>query len=290
MNSISTTLLVVGAAATVMMAGPSPAKAAEDDGKVGGFIVGCQAWTFKNFSVFEAIEKTAAAGGKAIEFYPGQKLSPAEPNVKFDHNASPEVIAKVKAKLAEHKIRPVNYGVVNISTNEVEARKVFEFAKEFDLIAVTTESVNALDTIEPLVKEYAIKVGIHEHPRRPNDPNYMVWDPNYVLSVIRDRDPRIGAAADTGHWATSDIKPIDALKILEGRIVSLHLKDRTAIGRQTPDVVYGTGILDIGGILDELKRQSFTGNISIEYEANWDNSVPDVAQCVGFIRGHGAKH
>ena len=100
---------------------------------------------------------------------------------------------------------------------------------------------------------------------------------------------RIGAAADTGHWATSDIRPVDALKILEGRIVSLHLKDRTAIGRQTPDVVYGSGILDIGGILDELKRQGFTGNISIEYEANWDNSVPDVAQCVGFIRGHGAR-
>ena len=54
------------------------------------------------------------AGGKVIEFYPGQKLSKEEPNVKWDHNASDEVIAKVQAKLAQHKIKAVNYGVVGI--------------------------------------------------------------------------------------------------------------------------------------------------------------------------------
>ena len=43
--------------------------------KTGGFFVGCQAYTFNRFTVFEAIEKTAEAGGKVIEFYPGQKLS-----------------------------------------------------------------------------------------------------------------------------------------------------------------------------------------------------------------------
>jgi hypothetical protein len=42
--------------------------------KAGGFFIGCQAYTFNQFSVFEAIEKTALA-----------------------HNASAEVIAKVKA-------------------------------------------------------------------------------------------------------------------------------------------------------------------------------------------------
>ena len=70
------------------------------DCKTGGFFIGCQAYTFNRFSVFEAIEKTAEAGGKVIEFYPGQKLSKAEPNVKWDHNASAETIQKVKEKLA----------------------------------------------------------------------------------------------------------------------------------------------------------------------------------------------
>src|SRR5204862_3363588 len=53
--------------------------------KTGGFFIGCQAYTFNHFSVFEAIEKTAEAGGRVIEFYPGQKLSREQPDVKWDH-------------------------------------------------------------------------------------------------------------------------------------------------------------------------------------------------------------
>src|SRR5437660_2286528 len=85
-----------------------------DEYKQGGFAIGCQAYTFNRYAVFEAIEKTAAAGGKVIEFFPGQKLSKEEPEVKWDHNASDDTIKKVQAKLAEHKIMAVNYGVVGI--------------------------------------------------------------------------------------------------------------------------------------------------------------------------------
>ena len=154
-----------------------------DDLKVGGFAVGCQAYTFNKFSVFEAIEKTAFSGGKVIEFYPGQKLSKEEPDVKFSHDAAPEVWEKVKAKCKEHGITPIAYGVVGLSPDEKVSRKVFEFAKAMGIRVINTESVDALDTAEKLVKEYDIKVGIHDHPKRPNDPNYKVWDPNYVLEV-----------------------------------------------------------------------------------------------------------
>ena len=144
-----------------------PAFSAEpfpDSVKTGGFVIGCQAWTFNKFSVFEAIEKTAQTGAKVIEFFPGQKLSAAEPGVKFDHNTTPEVWDKVKAKLKEHGITPVAYGVVGLSKNEAESRKVFEFAKSFGIRVINTESVDAIDTFEKLVKEYDIKVGFHDHP------------------------------------------------------------------------------------------------------------------------------
>src|SRR5256886_133778 len=95
-----------------------------DQYKTGGFFIGCQAYTFNHFTVFEAIEKTTEAGGKVIEFYPGQKLSKEEPGVAWDHNASPETIQKVKDKLAEHKIKAVNYGVVGVPKDEVQARKL----------------------------------------------------------------------------------------------------------------------------------------------------------------------
>src|SRR5438552_1568187 len=70
-----------------------------DEYKTGGFFIGCQAYTFNRYTVFEAIEKTAQAGGKVIEFFPGQKLSKEEPTVTWDHNASLETIEKVKNKL-----------------------------------------------------------------------------------------------------------------------------------------------------------------------------------------------
>ena len=271
--------------ATVSLRAENPIPA---DCKTGGFFIGCQAYTFNRFSVFEAIEKTAQCGGKVIEFYPGQKLSKEEPNVKWDHNASPETIQKVKDKLAALKVKAVNYGVVGIPKDEAEARKIFEFAKTMGLRAITTESPELIDRMEKLVKEYDIMIAFHDHPRRPNDPSYRMWDPNYVLSLIKDRDPRIGVCADTGHWIRSGLKPVECLRILKGHIITSHLKDLNEMGLRAHDVPYGTGVADMPGILEELKAQGFDGNLSIEYEYHWDNSAPEVAQCIGFVRGYGA--
>ena len=258
-----------------------------DEYKTGGFFIGCQAYTFNRYTVFEAIEKTAQAGGKVIEFFPGQKLSKDEPNVSWDHNASAETIRKVQDKLAAHKIKAVNYGVVGIPKDETEARKLFEFAKTMGLRAITTESVDAIDTIEKMVKEYDIMVAFHDHPKKDNDPSYRMWDPNYILSVVKDRDRRIGSCADTGHWVRSGLKPVDCLRILKGRVISSHLKDLNEMRHAAHDLPFGTGVSDIPGILEELKKQHFAGNISIEYEYNWESSVPEVAQCIGFVRGYG---
>ena len=85
------------------------------------------------------------------------------------------------------------------------------------------------------------------------------------------------------------MKALDCVKILEGRIMSVHMKERAALGPGQHDTIFGTGITDMGAILAELKRQKFDGNISIEYEYNWDNSVPDVKQCVDFVRNWKAK-
>ncbi len=255
--------------------------------KIGGFFIGCQAYTFNRFTVFEAIEKTADAGGKVIELFPGQKLSKEEPTVALDHNASPEILQKVKDKLAQHKVVAVNYGVVAVPKDEAEARKLFEFAKTMGLWAITTESVDAIDTIEKLVKEFDIRVGFHDHPRQEGNPNYRMWDPNYVLSVVKDRDPRIGSCADTGHWVRSNLNPVECLRILKGRIISSHLKDLNQKGPQGHDVPFGTGVSDIPAILEELKAQGFEGNISLEYEYHWETSLPEVAQCIGFVRGYG---
>jgi len=275
---LSIALTGVGLAAAVSLnADPIP-----DQYKQGGFAIGCQAYSFNRFSVFEAIEKTAETGSMVIEFYPGQKLTKADPKVTLSHNASEEVIAQVQAKLKEHGIKAVNYGVVG-GKDEAEWRKIFTFAKKMGLYGITTEDTAKLDIIEPLVKEFDIRVGIHDHPRRPNDPSYRVWDPHYIVEVTKNRDARIGACADTGHWQTSGLDPVYCIRVLKGRVISSHLKDKTDFG-PGHDVPYGTGVGRIGKVLEELKKQGFEGNISVEYEYNWDHSVPEIKQCVDFVR------
>ena len=142
---------------------------------------------------------------------------------------------------------------------------------------------------EKLVKEYDIKVGFHDHPKRPDNPNYRMWDPNYILEICKDRDPRIGSCADIGHWVRSGLKPVDAIRTLKGRIVSSHLKDLHAPLPSGHDVPFGTGVSDVSAILDEFAAQGFAGPISVEYEFNWDANHVDAKQCIEFVRGYKPK-
>src|SRR5689334_14896904 len=144
--SLTLTISVISLITDPLFAPSIPSEA-----RVGGFGLGAQAYTFNRFSVFEAIEKTAQAGGKTIEFYPGQKLTADDANTKWDHHATDEMIRKVQAKLAQHKVVAVNYGVVG-GSDEAEWRQIFEFAQKLGLYGITTESVDQLDIIEKLVK------------------------------------------------------------------------------------------------------------------------------------------
>ncbi len=272
------------AAALALTAGLQAAEPIPDTNRISGFAIGCQAYTFNRFTAFEAIEKTAAAGGKVIEFYPGQKLSKDEPTASVSHDAPAATLDKLKEKLKQHGLVAVAYGVVNVPKDEAGARKVFDFAKTMGIRVINTESTDAIDTVEKLVKEYDIKVGYHNHPKRPNDPNYKVWDPNYIVELTKGRDARIGACADTGHWMRSGIKPVEAIAILKGRIVSSHLKDLNKFGDGAHDVPYGTGEADMNAILNAYMAQGFTGPCSIEYEHNWDNSLPEVTKCIDFVK------
>jgi len=65
--------------------------------------------------------------------------------------------------------------------------------------------------------------------------------------------------------------------------VSVHLKDAAKAEKDAPDVVWGTGIADISGVLAELACQKFGGVFSIEYEANPANNAAEVAQCIKYF-------
>ena len=251
-----------------------------------GWFIGCQAYTFNRFSAFEAIAKTKEAGGNMIEFYPGQILKPGSKD-KVNHSMSAEAMAELQAELKRQGIKAVNYGVVGASNAE-EVNKIMAFAKKMGLYAVCTEATEQIAHWESAAKEFDMKVAFHEHGKRTTkdgklDPKYKVWDPFYILGVVESRDTRVGACADIGHWATSNLNSVECLKVLEGRIISVHLKDKAAFGKSEV-VVAGKGVVDVDGCLKELIRQKFDGHISIEHEADWKDSVQQVKHNIDFVK------
>ncbi len=275
----------------VLLAVLQPAAAGDipNECRIGGFYLGPQAYSFRLYTFFEAVDKAKEAGCSVIEAFPGQKLSP-EDETPISHTASPEVWSKAKRKLEATGVRLVNYGVVGFKS-DAELAQIFDFAKLMNIPCVTMEpspaTAETIDKIEKMVKQYDIKLAIHNHPKNEKNPDYRYWDPQFVLSLVKDRDPRIGSGADTGHWLRSGVDPVQALKTLRGRIISCHLKDLNSMNPKATDVPFGRGVANIKGVLDELKRQGFSGNISMEYESNWENNIVEIKQCVEFVRQYG---
>ena len=255
-----------------------------------GFCISIQAWSFKEFTLMEAIEMAGKAGAGGIEMFPGQKLGGSFGDAKVGPDMPDDQIHAVLEQGKKFGIVPVNFGVCDISKDEAEARKTFEFAKKLGLYGVTTESLGSLDTLEKLAKEYDLKVCFHNHPK----PNNALWNPDTVWNAIQGRHENIGYCADVGHWMTSELDPLTVVKKIGSRIRSFHMKDREAAGRIPGgandgwyhDRPYGTGIVDIPGILDEVRKLGFAGNVTIEYEYNWKESLPEIAQCVGYLRAY----
>jgi sugar phosphate isomerase/epimerase len=272
---------ILGFTVCLMLAGNlSAAEPAEKNAAAGPdrgpqWKLAVQAYSFNRFTFFEAVDKAKALGLKYIEAYPGQVLS-KEDKSRFTPDASPEVREKVKAKLKEAGLTLVNYGVVDLGRDEKSARKVFDFAREMGVQTIVSEPDPALmDTLDKLTEEYQINVAIHNHPKPSR-----YWSPDTVLETLKGHSRRIGACADTGHWIRSDLDPLECLRKLEGRILSLHFKDLNEKSRKAHDVPWGAGVSNVKGLLAELKRQKFAGVFSIEYEHNWENSMPEIARCI----------
>jgi len=103
------------------------------------------------------------------------------------------------------------------------------------------------------------------------------------LAAVKGRSPLLGACADVGHWVRSRLDPVECLKKLEGRIITLHFKDLNEVGPRAHDVPWGTGVSNVKGMLAELKRQGFKGAFCVEYEYNWNDSAPEIAESVKYF-------
>lgn len=239
------------------------------------FPVAMQCWTYRRYTFFETVEKTRALGIKYLQAYPGQPLSPEEKGVQFHHSMTAAQVEKVRQKLDAAGMQVVGYGVADIGRTEEEMRQAFVFARKLGIRVIATEPQDAdFPILDKLVKEYDIRIAIHNHP----EPSKYA-KPQTVFEKIKGLDDRIGACADPGHWMRGGIRPLDALRLLKGRIIDVHLKDRSDF-RTSPgvdDVPVGEGKADLHDILAELTLQDYAGTLTFEYENEKEVLTPEPA-------------
>jgi sugar phosphate isomerase/epimerase len=238
--------------------------------------LGVQLWTFRLFTVAQALDKVDSAGVKNIEAFWGQPLG-AGMKDSFGIRMSAESKTKLKNLLKEKGISMVAMGVISPATRE-EWQQAFDLAKDFGLQYITAEPRKSQwDMVDSLAGAYGIKIAIHDHPK-PN----AYWHPDSVLAAIQGHS-NIGACADIGHWARNGLDPVECLKKLEGHVYGVHLKDITVFGQtHAADTIVGRGVINFHPIFAELAHQQFRGMLSIEHESNWLHSLPDVIETVGY--------
>ena len=272
---------MVPAASALLALRSSGAPISQETLSAAGFSITIQCWSLRKFTLFEAIEMAAAAGAGSIEIFPGQVIGGTLGKVKVDANQAAAQTPAILDHCKKHGIRPVNFGVVEIPNDPTKARAVFEYAKALGLYGITTESLKSIDLIETLAVEYDLKVCFHNHPKPT-----ALWHSDKVMKAVQNRDERLGFCADIGHWATSGLDPLEVIQDIAPRVHAFHMKDRASIEKWTHDRPFGTGIIDNIAILDEVRKHGFAGNVSIEYEHNWKHSLPEIAQCVGYLRAY----
>ncbi len=239
------------------------------------FPVAMQCWTYRGYTFFEALEKTRALGIDYVQAFPGQRLSRDLPaGVVFNHQLEEEYLKLVREKLNSLKMSVAAYGVVDTGRTEEEMRRLFDFARKLGIRVIVTEPKDEdYPLLNKLVREYNLRIAVHNHP----EPSKYAH-PATALKFLQGLDERIGVCADTGHWMRGNLKPVECLRLLQGRIVDVHLKDRSDFAtRKAEDVAFGSGKADIKAILAELTLQDYDGFLTIEYENEKEVMTPEPA-------------
>ncbi len=245
-----------------------------------GWRVTCAAYTFNRLTFYETLQQVADLGLDAVEGFAWQRLSAEHGDVQTNAAMPPAVRKDVARRLADAGVSMVGLYCSGDLDQEAAVRPTFAFAKELGVEYLVAEpSLEAYDMLAGLCAEYEVKLAVHNHPAPSR-----YFDPETVLKAVRDRGPWIGACCDTGHWVRSGFKPVEALRKLEGHIVSFHLKDVNVFGEKAAHCVpWGTGAGDIGPILKEMHRQQWRGDFGIEYEPYQPDNDEKAAQCIAFL-------
>jgi sugar phosphate isomerase/epimerase len=260
---------VLGAAAI----GSSPLAAQEYEIRGADIKLGIASYSFRKFSREQAIQMTKELGTPYL-------------NVKDFHlklDSTPEEIDAAKKEFADAGIILVGCGNVSFQKDdEADIKSKFEYAKRagFPLI-VCAPTAETLPKLEKYVKEYDIKIAVHNHG--PEDKHFPT--PQSVLEAEKGMDPRCGLCMDIGHTSRTGVDIVEWIKKAGPRLLDMHAKDLADPMVRDSQVPVGDGKLPIPRIFEQLIKMKYKGCVNLEYEVQADAPMPGMIKSFAYMRG-----
>lgn len=237
-----------------------------------GFKAGIASYTFRKMS----LENTIAAL---------QKLDLKYISIKDFHLSLKSTAAERQAavqKLKAAGITPLSCGNITMDNNEESVRNAFQYAKDCGIpTIVCSPHPDSMPILDKMVKEYDIKLAIHNHG--PEDKRFP--SPYDVWKAALNYDKRIGLCIDVGHTARAKVDPAESIIKCKDRLYDLHFKDIDTTEPKGTTIPAGRGILDLAAILQALLKIRYSHLLSVEYERSPDDPFAEVSETIGYAKG-----
>jgi sugar phosphate isomerase/epimerase len=238
-----------------------------------GVKLGVASYSLRNFNRPQAIEMTKALGTRYINLK----------SVHLPYDASPAEIGAARQEIEAAGLQIVGGGLVTFETDSDEGvRKYFDYAKAAGMpLIVGTCKPAVLSRIEKFVKQYDIKLAIHNHG--PGDENFP--SPYDALKAVKGMDARMGLCIDVGHTVRTGTDVVRAVADAGPRLLDMHAKDLRDLKVAETQCIVGEGKIPIVEIFRQLEAMRYAGYVNLEYEIEPENPVPGMKQSFAYMRG-----
>jgi sugar phosphate isomerase/epimerase len=236
--------------------------------------LGLASYTFRNFSRAQMIGFMKRLNVLAVN----------AKDVKDHLPADAQEEAAALMDYAADGIRLHAAGTIYFSKDEdADIRNKFEYCKRagISVIVAGDPTRETLPRIEEFVKQYDIRIAIHNH-----GPEDKLWhSPLDILKAVKGMDPRIGCCIDVGHTARAGTDVVQAIREAGPRLFNMHMKDLTNFQSKESQVAVGDGIMPVPKIFQALMAIKYQGFVDLEYEIHPDDPMPGVVESFAYMRG-----
>lgn len=271
-------LLRSGALAAAAITAPSSLAALADAkpsaDNVPPLRLGLASYTFRNFT-----------RAQLIGFMKQLNVSDLNAKDVKDHlPMDPQQEAAALADYAAAGIKLHAAGAIYFPKDEdADIRAKFEYCKRagIGVIVAGDPAPETLPRLETFVKEYDIRIAIHNH-----GPEDKLWhSPLDVLKAVKGLDPRIGCCIDVGHTVRAGTDVVQAIREAGPRLFNLHMKDLASFQDKESQVAVGDGIMPVRKMFESLIAMKYAGFVDLEYEIHPDDPIPGVISSFAYMRG-----